>query len=301
MMLDPKKGKTVPFLLLITLIGACCFWILPEKKIGRPLVYDCFLFYNELELLEIRLHEMASKVDKFVLVECSETFRGKPKKLFFAENKELFAKFADKIIHVAVTEPFKTEDPWEREHFQRNQILRGLKQAKPNDIIILSDVDEIVREQSLNEIISALDTKKADLVVCQQKLYSGYLNRTHAKDNIWQGTTALCYKNLKRLSPTKVRKLRKMRKRHLRKNKIQKPLLLAATGWHFTSLGGIDRYITKIESFSHSELDTKENKDPAHVAKVLKSYPVASIDESFPKFVRENQEELQRKGLIDRN
>ena len=94
-------------------------------------IYDCFLFYNELEILNIRLHEMYDHVDKFVLVESEETFRGGPKPLYYQENKHLFEKFADKIIHVIIEGHYEPQNPreywkvWEREHFQRDQIIAG--------------------------------------------------------------------------------------------------------------------------------------------------------------------------------
>jgi len=66
------------------------------------MIYDCFSFFNELDLLEIRLHELDPVVDKFVLVEASKTFQGKDKPLFYDENKERYKEFSEKIIHVVV-------------------------------------------------------------------------------------------------------------------------------------------------------------------------------------------------------
>ena len=67
-------------------------------------IYDCFLFFNELETLELRLEILNDIVDKFVIVESTVTFSGKEKKLFFNENKEKFKKFEDKIIHVIIND-----------------------------------------------------------------------------------------------------------------------------------------------------------------------------------------------------
>ena len=108
-----------------------------------PTIYDCFTFFNELEILKIRLNEMYDAVDYFVLVESEETFRGAPKPLFFYENKNAFTRYKDKIIHIIVKGKFETGSPWAREAFQRNQIMRGLENCKKNDIILISDVDEI--------------------------------------------------------------------------------------------------------------------------------------------------------------
>lgn len=68
------------------------------------MVYDCFSFFNELDLLEIRLNTLDSIVDKFILVESTLTHTGNQKPLFYAENKSRFKKFNDKIIHIIVDE-----------------------------------------------------------------------------------------------------------------------------------------------------------------------------------------------------
>src|SRR4029077_1834400 len=87
------------------------------------MIVDCFTFFNELELLEIRLKELGEVVDKFVLVESTLTFQGKPKPLFFRDNASRFAPFQSKIDHVIVDMP-ETDDPWVREGFQRNSFKR---------------------------------------------------------------------------------------------------------------------------------------------------------------------------------
>ena len=107
-----------------------------SNLVARPMVYDCFLFLNEFEILDIRLHEMNSKVDKFVIVESIETFRGNLKPFNFAANRERFKKFEEKIIYIPLNERFHTNNPWDRESFQRNQILRGLTECKDENIIL---------------------------------------------------------------------------------------------------------------------------------------------------------------------
>lgn len=107
------------------------------------MIYDCFTFFNELELLEVRLHELSGVVDKFVLVEATQTFTGRPKPLYYAENRERFSRFHEQIIHVIVDDSPKSDNPWTIEHFQRNCIARGLTQCRPDDWIMVSDADEI--------------------------------------------------------------------------------------------------------------------------------------------------------------
>lgn len=111
------------------------------------MVYDCFCFYNELDLLEIRLNILNGCVDKFVLVEATRTQRNNPKPLYFAENKERYKKFEDKIIHLVLDEYPEHIEQWTIENLQRNYIMKGLEQCSDDDIILISDLDEIPRPE----------------------------------------------------------------------------------------------------------------------------------------------------------
>ncbi len=123
---------------------------LPELPPPSPLppggrrIFDCFQFYNELDLLEVRLAELYLVVDRFVLVEATYTHAGAAKPLYYADNRARFAAYADKIVHIVVA-----EDPggfaWNREAYQRDAILRGLGECRPSDMILISDADEILR------------------------------------------------------------------------------------------------------------------------------------------------------------
>ena len=118
-------------------------------------VFDCFVFYNELDILEIRLNTLAAYVDHFVLVESPRTFTGQPKPLVFEENKARFAEFADKIIHVVDDDmPETAESTFVREAHQRSAIGRGLAKARDDDLIIVSDADEIPKPAALTEALA---------------------------------------------------------------------------------------------------------------------------------------------------
>ena len=131
---------------------------------GETVVYDCFTFFNELDLLEIRLNELDSVVDKFVIVECTETHSKAKKQLFFDKNKDRFSKFSDKIIHIIVDDApdivqnsSQEPDRWIVEKFQRNCIERGLTSCADNDIILVSDIDEIPSSLAVRKSIELLD------------------------------------------------------------------------------------------------------------------------------------------------
>ena len=108
-------------------------------------VYDCFTFYNELELLELRLKSFYNIVDYFVIVEATRTQNNLPKKLYFEENKAAFAQFFPKIRHIifqAESVPYTGVGDWSIEVSQRNAIMAGLKDAEPEDLVFISDLDE---------------------------------------------------------------------------------------------------------------------------------------------------------------
>src|SRR5438045_984110 len=104
------------------------------------MIYDCFTFYNELELLEIRLNVLNDVVDKFVLIESIVTHTNKKKPLYYQKNKPRYKKFQNKIIHIVVEDAPNVSHTWIIEHFLMAATKRGLKNAKPNDTILISNL-----------------------------------------------------------------------------------------------------------------------------------------------------------------
>ncbi len=255
---------------------------------NRPLVYDCFIFFNELDLLEIRLNELYDDVDHFVLIESIETFRGNVKPLYFQENKHLFKKFEDKIIHVVLRANIPTNDPWDREKFQRNQIIRGLNGCKLDDIVMISDVDEIPRHEMIEIIKQRIFENPLSPITCLQKMYKINFNREYPE--MWKGTTAIAFHSLLKTTPEQLRR----RKRH------RCPVLEDA-GWHFSSMGDYNQYVTKLESFSHSEEDIPQFKTVEYYETAKKSFQWVPIDESYPQCIQDNRDFYREKGLIEDN
>ncbi len=114
-------------------------------------VFDTFLFDGEFDLLEHRLRETFDLVDVFVLVEAAETFRGQPKPLLFRENRARFAWAASKIRPLALSR-LSGASPWDREAFQRDAILLALRDAAPEDIVMILDADEIMSRDALTRL-----------------------------------------------------------------------------------------------------------------------------------------------------
>jgi hypothetical protein len=112
-------------------------------------IYQCFPFFNEYDLLELRLTECYDHTDYFVIAESNKTFTGNPKPYNLEENWDRFKQFQDKIIYVKVDDMPNTDNPWLREYHQRNALIRGLTNANDDDIIILSDCDEIPRPRTM--------------------------------------------------------------------------------------------------------------------------------------------------------
>lgn len=114
-----------------------------RNPVAAPAVWDCFLFFDEFDILELHLEELDDVVDHFVLVESTETFRGDPKPLHYADNADRFARFAPKIHHVVVEDTPRADNPWIAQFFQRDAIFRGASDAAPDDLVVIGDVDEI--------------------------------------------------------------------------------------------------------------------------------------------------------------
>lgn len=210
-------------------------------------IYDCFMFFNELDLLEIRFNELCDYVDKFVIVESLQNHAGGAKELIFLKNKEKFKFFEDKIIHVIVNDNMGN-NPAERESFNRNCINRGLYECSDDDIIMISDVDEIPRGCKIKEY----DVNQG-IMAFQQILSYYFFNLCFGK---WNGTKIGTFKDLKNRGSIQ-------NMRH-----VDCPYILNG-GWHFSYMGGIDAIINKIQSFLHQELNKPNFVDERWIDLVL--------------------------------
>ena len=150
-------------------------------------IYDCFQFFNEEHILDLRLNILDEFIDFFVIVESTTNHQGKTKKLYFDPTK--FKKFKKKIIYIVVDD---TDEAIKKPHVggeslveqhQRNSILKGLKNCHDDDLIILSDVDEV---PDLNKL--SLFDKKNKYAVFSQKAFAYKLNLLNQTENNWHGS-----------------------------------------------------------------------------------------------------------------
>lgn len=282
--------------------SACCF--------ATPKIYDCFTFFNEIELLKCRFEELYAHVDYFVIAEGEETFQGNVKPLYFKENEHLFAKYLDKVRHVVVPR-INTTCTWTREQNQRDSIMRGLYDADLTDIIFLSDVDEILRATKFPEIVNRLrkvpipDFTKIQKWPADKKV-------KWLRNNLNQIVYLECYEasffmnrqSGKMVAPlaTQFACLCSISPDHIRSNRntyIVPEEVIRDAGWHFSSLGGQAKWIAKLESFAHSEGNTAENKSWEHYLWEVQARKRIPIDSTFPLYVQTHQEELISQGYID--
>ena len=250
-------------------------------------IFDCVMFFNELELLELRLMTLNDVVDYFVLVEANRTHTGNTKDFLFEKNRNLYKKYLDKIIYVKVEDTpalDKSKDYWAIENFQRNCITRGLANAKDGDRVIISDLDEIPDPGKLTEVLDSNDP-----VAFNQYLFYYYVNCLSGRN--WNGSIMTPFKNMK--SPQNLRIIKR------KFNRIKKG------GWHYSYMGGLDKIKLKLdnlfdaftridqvgtdedilrkintqkdlwdESYSHSLININEKGySPPSINKFIKKYP----------------------------
>lgn len=197
-------------------------------KTAYFMTYDLFTFFNELDLLELRLSILDEHVDQFILTESTETFSRQPKSLYYQENKERFAKWNHKIIHNIVGK-FETDNAFKRAAYQKNDALKLIND--PEALIYFGDTDEIW-EPSLRERIKL-----------RQYNYCYYLNQRSSED--WYGTVVGRRKDFQTLTEA--------RETWERVTKFN--------GWHFTNMGGLEQLTKKIEAYDHQEANIPWVKD----------------------------------------
>jgi len=284
------------------------------------MVYDSFQFFNELDILKLRMSILNDVVDYFVISESTVTFSGEPKKLFYNENKDMFKEFEHKIIHNIVEDTPMDCNAFERDHHQKCAVARGLANCKPDDIVIFSDVDEIPNPETLKELLPNVEEGK--IYMLAQRLFYCYMNMEEVSGNLlsvtgefddvekkqWLGTKVCRYSVLDNYTTEELR------------NKEQKEIGVRVPngGWHFSYMGGdknqstADRVRYKIKSAAHQEYNNRRTL--WSVGKNIRNHQdilgrdakieIAEIDESYPKYLRDHLDEYKhllypkKKGLF---
>lgn len=250
-------------------------------------IIDCFTFYNELDMLKFRLNYLYDSVDKFVLLESTLTFSGKPKRLYFQENKDIFTKYIDKIIHVVVDDlPLddlnKTviENAWVREKLQRNLLQRGLQQLElsNDDIVVITDLDEIPDRNTLG-FVKQLDKLDNIAYALEQDMY--YYNLTCRRKFKWYHPKLVTFYTYKNIFNCKADDIRMVNRHGVIRN----------GGWHFSYFGDVSFIQNKIKNFAHQEFNDEKYWGEENIIK--------QIQTSGDLFLRENEHHVEYCAIAD--
>ncbi|QWC95519.1 hypothetical protein G6733_01750 [Polynucleobacter paneuropaeus] len=279
-------------------------------------VYDAFLFYNEIELLELRMRILDPYVDYFVVSECDHTFSGNKKDFNFEKNKEKFSKYADKIIYIkniqsevvdinillkhetnekkradllfikkvydAAKNDWNEAPHWSRDFLHREFVRFGLANCRDDDVVIFGDLDEIPSPDAIGRVKALLGE---EIFCCEQDMYYYTLNLK--VDEIWRGTRIALWKSIKDKALNS-----------LRVNYAEQVMIKSA-GWHFSFFGGEERVKSKIKDYGHQEYNTNKVHSEVH-KKILHGRDVLGrnkkliwvpISTKHPKVVFESSDE----------
>ncbi len=272
-------------------------------------VFDVFPFFNELDLLEIRLNILDPYVDFFVLSEGTKDFQGSDKILYYDENKDRFKKFNDKIIHNIVEDNNTNLHAYDRDIFQKNNIKNVLlEHVSEDDAILFGDLDEVPNPDAVEQLA---DFFESDVIYhfAQENCIS-YLNLVETTGLIqamtpdfeygndrrrWLGTKVVGKPTLDKYTMTELRHW----------HSEDKNSRVFPGGWHWSYVGseGLsveERLIKKCECSSHPEINNeqiksgvskvKENRDP--IGRDYAQYKIVPIDESYPDYIINNKEKF---------
>ena len=162
-------------------------------------IYDCFSYWDEDLLLDVRLNVLNEFVDHFVIVEGNKTWQNNYKKLKFNINN--FGRFKDKIIYIPVEDMPDGDNPYLRENYQRNCITKGIKNAEDDDLIIISDLDEIPNPNVIQKF-----KKKMQFAVFKQMHFYYKFNLQSTFHPYWFGSR-ICVKRFLKIT-TMVKKFK---------------------------------------------------------------------------------------------
>lgn len=274
------------------------------------MVYDCIPFFNEIDILKLRLHILNPIVDKFVIEEATVTFSGEPKELCFEKNKDLFKEFLPKIEYIVVDNSPVNTTTHLRDKFQKNALVKGLADATEEDVIILSDVDEIPNPKALEEVIAHFDKDK--IYHFAQRMFYCFLNMEEVSGNLlsitgefpgverrlWLGTKVFSKKSIPADGIIQ-----------LREALVTSPEAVRVPngGWHFGYMGNTGekdvakRISTKVVAAAHQEYNDDvllaEAADRLLLGQDMfgrdAKFERVEVDESYPEYLLEHRAEYE--------
>jgi hypothetical protein len=213
-------------------------------------LYDCFLFFNEYDILELRLKELYDTVDYFVIVEGTHTHVGTPKESNFEKHKNRYEPYMEKIRYFYLPNLVDTSNSWNQENKQRENIYHALKTlgAQPTDTISLSDCDEISRP----EVLASL---KGTNILVHLVMIQFWYNVETFNPEPW-GSPFVCSFDI--LEQSYKGTYTKDGWNFAKQRWVGGEDNILNAGWHFSYFGGIDTIREKITNFAHQECNTDQ-------------------------------------------
>jgi glycosyl transferase GT17 family len=277
---------------------------------GICMVYDCIPFFNELDILNLRLHVLDPYVDKFIIEEATVTFSGEPKELCFEKNKEMFREFLPKIEYIVVDNSPVNTTTHLRDKFQKNALEKGLADAGENDMILLSDVDEIPNPRVLQELKQNFDPDKVYHLA--QRMFYCFINMEEVSGNLLSITGEFPGVERRMWLGTKIFAKRSIPKDgiiQLREAKVTAPnaVRVADGGWHFGYMGSrheadvSKRIGDKVVAAAHQEYNKQDILAEAKYRLMLGEdmfgrdarFERVEVDDTYPEYLLQHRKDYE--------
>ncbi len=255
-------------------------------------VFDCITFFDENFLVNSRIEILKDTVDYFIICESKYDHRGNKKNINFKLNNKSFSR---KVRHIVVEENFPNpEDRWGNEAYQREKLFLGIKDAKPDDLILFSDSDEIPNPEVLKNF-----NLKNKFGIFMQRCFVYKLNIFNEYESPWEGTRVCRKRNLKSFTHLRKKILKKNLSKSFWKFNYEKNIdLIPDGGWHFNNLYSIETISKKLKVSPHKEFSENKYSDPKIISQKISNlvdlynrghnYKKIEIDQTFPNFFIKN-------------
>ena len=262
-------------------------------------IFDCITFFEENRHADLRFNILNDCVDYFVVCEGLFDHKGNKKKINFNLNN--YPKFKKKIIHIICPKFPKKINPWERQAYQRDYILKNIEIAKDNDLILFSDPDEIPNPKKIKNLI----LKKKYLIFLQNLYYYKINLQDINLGNNWEGTRGCLKKNLHSINYMRQKVLKKnLKYKFWRIDKEKNIQIINDGGWHFSYLLTPSEIQRKIKTFAHTEYNKKKFTNLKIIKNKIKKgldlfnrnifFMKKKLDQTFPEYILKNKKKFYK-------
>lgn len=262
-------------------------------------IYDCITFYQANMLFQLRFEILKDVVDYFVICEANKTHTGLKKNFNF--NPKIPDKYKEKIIYIKVKDlpdiNIKGKKDYKLLRLQMENLFKGIKFAKPDDLIVFSDEDEIPNPQ----LINTFNFQKYKFGIFLQNMYYYKLNIININEGNgnWAGSRICQRKNLKSFFKLRLLKTKNLNYPFWRIDKEKNIQLIKNGGWHFSYLMTPEEISNKIKDMAHTEFNKNEFKDILNIKKKIKDLKdpfnrnfilkKTKIDNTYPNYIVKNK------------